>query len=628
MHSLFYPLKRLSFLFLSFILSASISLAQSWQPGKKVVASDRTTLGAFGNDISISGNYAVIGAFDDDGTADGKPTLTGAGAAYLFFNDNGTWIQVKKLYPSARAVGDLFGKSVCISGDYILIGSESQTDANEQNPIQGAGAAYLYAKDQGGPGNWGLVKKIISPNRQFREYFGTNVAIDGDHAIAGAYYEARAYILEKDAGGTNNWGAVATLLPQGGNSNFNSFGARVAISGDHVVVGAFSDDNSGIGPAFQHSGSAYIFKKDLGGTNNWGLARRITASSITEDANFGVCVSIDGDRVVVGARSERIIKGSTTMYGVGAAYLFSKNNGGVDQWGLEKKLTADVRNGSHFGSSVALRGSTIVVGGLGDYLNYKNEDSVSYAGSAWVFSENRGGVGNWGQTAKIHAPDRDKDEYFGSAVALNDTLILVGSPQENNGGPYAVTYPGAAYSFSRESALPVKLVSFSTEQRERQVYLKWTTTEETNSNHFEIQRSADGRTWTNLENVKAANESRVTMHYDALDKSPLTGQNLYRLKMVDHDGTFAYSKVQALMFDGHESTSFYPNPVSDRLLISEAALRNTASLKLLDQTGKPVFESSKPVSFIHTGHLSSGTYILQITRKDGTKASTQVAVGK
>lgn len=627
MHSYFYPLRRPLFFFLSFILSASISLGQSWQPGIKVVASDRISHGSFGHDISISGNYALIGALSDNGAADGKPALDWAGAAYLFFNDHGVWKQIKKIYPPVRAAYDYFGMSVCIKDDYMIIGSKSETDANEQNRLSGAGAAYIFAKNQGGADNWGFVKKVTSPNRKVNEYFGNSVAIDGNNAIAGVYYEPRGYVLEKNAGGTNNWGSVATLIPQTGNGS-NSFGGKVAISGEYVVVGAYSDYNSGTGPEVQETGSAHIFKKTLGGANSWGLAKKIMAPPIAESASFGMSVSIDGDQVVVGAPRERVMEGSTLLYSVGAAYLFSKNNGGLDQWGLGKKLTADVRRDrSNFGCSVAIRGGTVVVGAQTEGFDYKNEDYVINAGAAWVFSENRGGIGNWGQTAKIHAPDRDKDDSFGNAVALNDTLILVGAIAENNGGPFAFYYPGAAYSFSRESALPVKLVSFSAEQREKQAHLKWTTTEETNSSHFEIQRSADGRTWTTLENVKAANESRVAAHYDALDKSPLAGQNLYRLKMVDNDGTFAYSKIQTLTFNGPGSASFYPNPVSERLVLAETTLRNTVSLKLLDQTGKPVFETSKPVPVIHTGHLSNGTYILQITRKDGTMTSSPVAVG-
>lgn len=627
MNSFSTALKNPFLLFLSLTLSATLTYAQGWQAGKKIIASDRTNLGAFGQVVSVSGDYAVIGASDDDGAADGKPSLASAGAAYVFFNDNGTWIQIKKLYPSVRAAGAFFGRSVCIKGDYIIIGSESQTDANEQNPIQGAGAAYIYAKDQGGPGNWGLVKKVTSPNRQFREYFGGSVAIEGDYAVAGAYYEARTYILEKNAGGNDNWGSVKMLLPLAGNS-FSSFGGRVAISGEYVAVSAYSDDNSGTGPALQNSGSAYIFKQSLAGINNWGLLKKITAPVIMESASFGSSIAIDGDHVVVGALNERTVQGSTTVYSAGAAYLFSKNNGGADQWGFHKKLTADVRSSAAFGAAVAINGTSIVIGGYSEGFDYKNENFVSNTGAAWVFSENRGGAGYWGQTAKLHAPDRDEGEVFGNAVGISETQIIVGSMSEHNGGPYQITNPGAVYSFSLQSALPVKLASFSVKKREAQAHLSWTTTEETNSSHFEIQRSADGRSWATLENVKAANESRVAAHYDAWDKSPLAGQNLYRLKMVDNDGSFAFSKIQTLTFDGPQSISFYPNPARDHLQLTEAALNNTSSLKLLDQTGKTAFETIRPAAIIHTGHLSSGLYILQVTKKDGTVTTSPVAIGK
>lgn len=627
MQSIFYPLRKSLLLFLSLIFSISLSFGQAWNPGKKIVASDRTNLGSFANAVSVSGNYAVIGASDDDGAADGKPALGSAGAAYLYFNDNGTWKQVKKLYPSARAVGDFFGRSVSINGDYIIIGSECQTDANEQNPIQGAGAAYLYAKDQGGVGNWGLVKKIVSPNRQYREYFGGSVAIEGDYAVAGAYYEARTYILEKNAGGINNWGAVATLFPQAGNS-FSSFGGRVAISGEYVAVSAYADDNSGTGPALQHSGSVYIFKQSLGGANNFGLVKKITAPVIMESASFGSAISIDGDHLLVGAMNERIMNGSTPVYGVGAAYVFYKNNGGTDQWGLQKTLTANVRLAAAFGAAVAIKGSSIVVGGYAEPLDYKNEFPVQTAGAAWVFSEDKGGMGNWGQTSKIHAPDRDEGEVFGSAVALNEKEIIVGSPSERNGEPYSITSPGAAYSFSLEAALPVKLSNFSAIQQEGSAHLAWTTMEEANSSHFEIQRSANGRNWTIIVNAPAANAGQVKTDYNAVDPSPLPGENLYRLKIVDTDGTFAFSSIKRLFFDDQQFASFYPNPVGEQLLLGEKVLANAVSVKLLNQAGQRVFETSEPAGVIKTGHLNAGIYVLQIVQKDGNVATSRVVVGK
>jgi hypothetical protein len=217
---------------------------------------------------------------------------------------------------------------------------------------------------------------------------------------------------------------------------------------------------------------------------------------------------------------------------------------------------------------------------------------------------------------------------FGNAVALNDTLILVGAIGENNGGPFQIHYPGATYSFSLDAALPVTLTNFKAQKLENEVQLIWTTTEETNSSHFEIQRSADGHSWVTIEHVKAANEGSVTAQYVASDKWPLAGQNLYRLKMVDTDGSFAYSKIQTLIFDGAQFASFYPNPVVDRIHIGEVVLKNAISVKLLNQNGQAIFETSNPTASIRTGHLKAGIYVLQVISKDGSILNRQVAIAK
>jgi hypothetical protein len=98
--------------------------------------------------------------------------------------------------------------------------------------------------------------------------------------------------------------------------------------------------------------------------------------------------------------------------------------------------------------------------------------------------------------------------------------------------------------------------------------------------------------------------------------------------MVDTDGSFAYSKIQTLIFDGAQFASFYPNPVVDRIHIGEVVLKNAISVKLLNQNGQAIFETSNPTASIQTGHLNAGMYILQITSKDGSILTRQVAIGK
>ena len=101
------------------------------------------------------------------------------------------------------------------------------------------------------------------------------------------------------------------------------FGASVAMSGDTVVVGAFNADGGG-----SNRGAAYIYARNQGGTDNWGLVKKLTSSDIADDDWFGGAVAIDGDTVVVGASGE-----DGAGLDRGAAYVFARNQGGANNWG-------------------------------------------------------------------------------------------------------------------------------------------------------------------------------------------------------------------------------------------------------------------------------------------------------
>lgn len=225
-------------------------------------------------------------------------------------------------------------------------------------------------------------------------------------------------------------------------------------------------------------------------------------------------------------------------------------------------------------------------------------------------------------------------ELNGSTIGNTADLTGVKVPSVPGIYKYYVTagQDGCAKTFemvvNATDALPVTLIAFDATARENHVALNWSTAEETNSSHFEIQRSATGRNWNTIGTAKAANISQASRIYDAIDKAPLTGSNLYRLKMVDRDSTFSYSKIAHVEFESPQLLSFYPNPASDRLQLSEAALKNAVSVELLDQTGKAVLASPRPSPVISIGHLRTGMYILQITGRDGTVTSRQVAIGR
>ncbi len=104
----------------------------------------------------------------------------------------------------------------------------------------------------------------------------------------------------------------------------DNFGFSVAVSGDTAVVGAPFEGS--------RAGAAYVFQRDQGGAGNWGEVKKLTASDAEAGDRFGVSAAVSGDTAVVGARSE----GSEA----GAAYVFHRDEGGANNWGEVKKLTA------------------------------------------------------------------------------------------------------------------------------------------------------------------------------------------------------------------------------------------------------------------------------------------------
>lgn len=179
--------------------------------------------------------------------------------------------------------------------------------------------------------------KVTAPDGAGGDRFGYSVAISGDTMVVGADYNSNnigtgnqqgsAYIFERDEGGT--WGFV-TQVTAFDAAGYDFFGQSVAISGDTIVIGAFSDDHNG-----SSSGSAYIFSRDEGGENNWGLVKKVTAFDAADSDRFGYSVAISGDTVVIGAYLD-----DDNGYQSGSGYIFKRDEGGTNNWGLTQKVTA------------------------------------------------------------------------------------------------------------------------------------------------------------------------------------------------------------------------------------------------------------------------------------------------
>lgn len=268
---------------------------------------------------------------------------------------------------------------------------------------------------------------------------------------------------------------------------------------------------------------------------------------------------------------------------------------------------------------------------IGAPYDPRGEDGslLTGAGAAYHFrSYSSEGSIAWGPADKMPVNPRGENDAYGYAVASSGKFCIVGAFQEDGQPGPALTHPGSAFAYYFDTIIPVTLIDFKAAARESSVHLSWSTADESNSNYFDVQRSSDGRKWSTIETVSATNESRDVVFYEAADDFPLTGQNFYRLKMVDADGTYSFSKIDRLFFEGPVFAAFYPNPATDHLRLGEVVLKNATSVRLVNQTGQIVFEANRPVSVIETNRLSAGTYVLQIAGRDGSIRNRQVAIGK
>lgn len=177
---------------------------------------------------------------------------------------------------------------------------------------------------------------------------------------------------------------------------------------------------------------------------------------------------------------------------------------------------------------------------------------------------------------------------------------------------------------AQENALPVNLISFEAKRVENLTLLTWQTSEEKNSDYFEVQQSDDLRQWTALGTVKAATESAVEKKYSFQDLAERHGTQYYRLKMVDIDGSYAFSKIRSIQPDAASTISAYPNPVVDKLVIgSKEALK---SVTVTDLTGRTLLELSKPEpgQEFSLKSYAAGTYLVRVVTATGTVQTLKI----
>ena len=345
-----------------FVRSAGVWSQQAYLKADAV--GDTQESDQFGISVGISGDTIVVGAWNEDsGTLGINSTADEAsadsGAAYVFTRSGTTWSQQAYLKPGT--VGDTqefdqFGTSVAISGDTIVVGAYNEdSDTLGINSVANdtldfnSGAAYVFTRSGTTWSQEAYLKPDAVGDTQAGDAFGFNVAISGDTLVVGACNEdsdttgidsaaneasadsGAAYVFVRSAG---VWSQQTYLKPDavGTTQESDQFGRSLAISGDAIVVGAYSEDsntsgvNSTANDLGDGSGAAYVFAR---ADATWSQLAYVKASNPGTSDYFGFSVAIDLDTWVIGARDESSnatgINGNQADNNApasGAAYIF------------------------------------------------------------------------------------------------------------------------------------------------------------------------------------------------------------------------------------------------------------------------------------------------------------------
>lgn len=364
---------------------------------QKLLASDGVHDDHFGFGLAICGPALAVGAY---GTMDhGYFT----GAAYVFRHDGSEWVEQARVVAPDAAQSDYFGVSVAMSPGLLVVGASGAFPSDEP------GKVHVFREYDG---EWLHEFRLAGSQAGPSARFGRSVAVQGTRIVVGSpedYYVAdtgKAYVFEPDPQNPDEgWKEVAVLRASDG-AGKDWFGQAVALSGDHIIVGAPQHGNG-------DAGAAYAFRRTPEG--DWVEVAKFPAAT---GARAGSAVAISGGVAVMGR------PGGT--YGRADIYRY---DGAA--WNFEKFVNS---GGNSFGWSVACEGDSVVVGGRSDW---------DYAGKH-VARVYRYRTGDWVHTDALRTDWPPVSDFFSRTLAMSGNVVLVGAYSD---GTDLFNQTGAAYVY-------------------------------------------------------------------------------------------------------------------------------------------------------------------------------------
>lgn len=439
----------------------------------------------FGYSVSIDGNTMAVGA-DRENTSSAA-----SGAVFVYTRSGDTWSLQQKIKAPVIDQDDNFGHAVSLSKDFLAISApressfsstEISTSVSADDSRTDSGATYVYHRTGA---SWNLSAFIKAAYTDFSDRFGEAVSIHHDRLVVTVPYDDSSLTtispsvfiddsLKGDSGAAyvykwngSNWVREAFIKAMNSESS-DYFGWSTSLSGTLLAVGAYTESSSQTtisypGPdelsddnGASVSGAVYIYKWN---GFNWAQEAYIKAPNSEAFDYFGYSVSIDGDKLAVGAPFEDndstviVNGGSITETGVaaskGAVYVFRRASS--TDWQFESYIKGfNNFGGLGYGMSLALKGNTLVVGSpLDDYGHSKIINTATAPGALGTNDSGSAHVYHfdgtaWSHEAYINPRFRTAGDKFGHAVSISGDSIVVGSPQEDSGSTGIMAGTGEA----------------------------------------------------------------------------------------------------------------------------------------------------------------------------------------
>lgn len=354
--------------------------------------------------------------------------FTQAKQARWFGAESTNWMSAGKLLGDPAPTPDFFGWQLAADGEYTVIGAPLDNQS-----AASSGAAYIFKRTDG---IWSRLAKLKANDLQPNSFFGCSVAIRGRTVLVGSYGldpigspACTAYVFEGDG---TNWTQQAKLRT--GVAADGWYSCRVALGRGLAFVSAVGDSHAG-----PYAGSVVVFRQS---NSRWSRETKLTGTSPQAEEYFGAALAADEDTVAIGAPRLKLNAVET-----GGAYVFRHTG---TNWVQEARLVAPLRQ--RFGQALDLKGNRLVIG-----APFANGE----AGMAYVFQKL---AGTWARQFDLKPANPKSGDFFGQTVALSDSDAFVGS--SNNGNPtgrisvFGLGSGGVMTASFPSSSLPIDAASF------------------------------------------------------------------------------------------------------------------------------------------------------------------------